>query len=103
MVETPRRNRANGDCRTPILPNKQDTLRRGGKQSGRRGSVTRRNSWPEAALLTNRKRKELDMANKRRNTTLVLRGGLCLQFFPPRLGPLVSDAAAFHNPRQHSF
>ncbi len=53
--------------------------------------------------LPKKKRKILDMANKKRNTSLVLRGGLCLQFFPPRRGPLVSRAAALHNPRQHSF
>jgi hypothetical protein len=49
------------------------------------------------------KRKVLDMANKKRNTAAVLRGGLCLQFFPQRLGPLVSRAATLDNPRQHSF
>src|SRR5260370_39845599 len=53
--------------------------------------------------MTKKKRKVLDIANKKRNTAAVLRGGLCLQFFPQRLGPLVSDAAAFYNPRQHSF
>src|SRR5271170_8258006 len=55
------------------------------------------------SYLANKKRILLDTTNKKRNTVDVLRGGLCLQFFPPRLGPLVSDAAAFDNPRQHSF
>ncbi len=33
MTDTPAKNRASGDSRTPFLPNQQDTLWSGGRQS----------------------------------------------------------------------
>jgi hypothetical protein len=45
----------------------------------------------------------IDIANKKRNTAAVLRGGLCLQFSPQRRWVFVSTAAAFHQPQQDSF
>src|SRR5690348_17500274 len=53
--------------------------------------------------MAKKKRKRLDMANKKRNNPPVLRGGLCLQFFPPRRRPLVFDAATLDNPPLPSF
>ena len=67
-AETPRRNRANGDCRTPILRNEQDTLWSGGKQSARSGRVPQKHEGLSRPLLTKKKRIVLDMANKKRNT-----------------------------------
>jgi hypothetical protein len=66
-ADAPISNRASGDCRTPILPNKQDTLREGSKQSGRKGSVRPMGLREGGLRSTNKKRKVLDMANKKRN------------------------------------
>jgi hypothetical protein len=45
----------------------------------------------------------LDIANKKRNTLAVLRGGLCLQFSPFRPWVFVPSVAPFHQPQQDSF
>jgi hypothetical protein len=54
--------------------------------------------------LTNKKRKiNVDIAKKKRNTCGVLRGGRCFQFTPHRRWVLLSIGAAYHQPLQDSF
>jgi hypothetical protein len=59
-----------------FLPNQQDTLREGTKQSGLTDHVGGLAPEGGAAILTKKKRKSmLDMANKKRNTILAFEVG----------------------------
>jgi hypothetical protein len=57
-----------GSVARPILRNEQDTLWRGSKQSGQSVLVPQKHEGRTCPPRTNKKRKVLDIANKKRNT-----------------------------------